>query len=67
MEIGRVTMAVEIDGVPCFVVLPQDRMKMVVTLAASLSDTGKLPVVKAPEGYKFSVIGSMTPNVQIEG
>lgn len=54
--IGRISMAVEVNGKPCFVVLPQDRMMLLVNLAASLSDNGKLPVKKAPEGFQFTSI-----------
>ena len=50
-------MAVEIDGKPYFVGLPQDRMLMLVELAATLSDSGKLPVLAAPDEYKFEVLG----------
>lgn len=56
MEIGRISFAVEIDGEVCFVALPKDRIKMLISLAASLSDNGKLPIVKAPASYKFETI-----------
>lgn len=55
-RIGRISLALEINGKPCFVVLPQDRMMLLVNLAVSLSDNGKLPVVKAPAGFKFETL-----------
>lgn len=59
MEIGRVSMMVEVDGQACAVVLPQDRMKMLIDIAASLSDSGKLPVKKLGEEYQFETIGTV--------
>lgn len=56
MDIGRVCMIVEVDNTPCLVSLPQERMKILVELAASLSDTGKLPVRKPGDEYKFETI-----------
>lgn len=53
-KIGRVSLAVEIDGKCCFVVLPQDRLRIVVNLAGALSDDSKLHVVEPPEGFKFN-------------
>lgn len=51
-KVGRVCLAVEIDGKPCFVALPQERLLMLVKMAAGLSDTGSLPVIEAP-GFRF--------------
>jgi len=56
MEIKRISMAMEIDGDACIVVLPQERMQMLVNLAASLSDSGKLPVKKLNHKYKIENI-----------
>ncbi len=56
-KIGRISIAVEVDGKVCLVALPDDRMRMLLDLAASLSDNGKLQVVKAPEAYHFEEIG----------
>jgi hypothetical protein len=53
-KIGRISFAVEIDGKPYFVALPQERLRVLVTLAGSLSDSGKLPVLDMPEGFKFT-------------
>jgi len=51
-SIGRVALLVEIDGQAYYVNLPQDRLKLVVRLAQSLSDNGVLPVQKA-DNFKF--------------
>lgn len=59
MEIGRVSMTVEVDGKVCVVVLPHDRMLLLVDLAASLSDSGKLPFKKLGENYKFETIEAL--------
>ena len=56
MEIGRVSMMVEVNGHVWAVVLPQDRMRMLVNLAASLSDSGKLPVKKLSDDYHFETV-----------
>lgn len=52
-EIGRVSVALEVDGKVCFLALPQDRLKMLMNLAVGLSDNGTLPVKKAPNDFKF--------------
>ena len=56
-EITRVSLAVEVDGEPHFVNLPLDKMMILVKMAAGLSDTGTLPVVRAPAGYVFQAMG----------
>lgn len=55
-EITKVVIAVEIDGAPHFVNLPHERMVILMKLAEGLSDTGALPVVRAPDGYVFQVL-----------
>lgn len=54
--IGRIVLAVEPNGKPYYVTLPQDRLQMLVQLAESLSDDGKLPVRKAPQGHVFQEV-----------
>lgn len=54
--IGRVSMFVEVDGKVCAVALPQDRMRLLVDLAASLSDTGVLPVREMDGSFHFEEI-----------
>lgn len=56
MKIGRISIVVEIDGSPCAVVLPYERLEILVSMAASLSDSGKLPVKKLGDDYKFHEI-----------
>ena len=53
-EIGKVALIVELKGEPYYVALPIDRLRMLVQLAESLSDNGRLPVVKAPPGTSFT-------------
>ena len=55
-EIGRVSLIVEIDGEVCAVALPQERLQLVVDMAAGLSDTGRLPVRKLGKDYRFEVV-----------
>lgn len=55
-EIGRISMVVECDGRPCAVILPQDRMRLLVNMAASLSDTGVLPVKALGSEYHFETL-----------
>jgi hypothetical protein len=55
-EIGRINIAVEIDGAVCFVVLPQDKLRLLMNMAAGLSYSGALTVIKAPDDYKFQPI-----------
>ena len=56
MEISKVSMIVEIDGAPCVVILPQNKLLILVDLAASLSDSGKLLVKKLGTTYNFENI-----------
>ena len=56
MKIGRVSIVVELDGELCAVILPQERLRMLVGIANSLSDTGRLPVKKLGSDYKFETI-----------
>lgn len=57
-EITKVVIAVEIEGATYFVDLPLNRMMILIKMASGLSDSGALPVVKAPDGYKFEVLGA---------
>jgi hypothetical protein len=49
-EIELVSMSVQIKGNVYFVALSQEKLLILASLAASLSDKGTLPVVPAPEG-----------------
>jgi len=60
-QIGRVCVGVEIGGKVHFVNLPQDRLRMLVSMAAGLSDDGKVPVIEAPEGFRFAILGEEQP------
>jgi len=53
MNIGLVSMMVEIDNEVYAVVLPQDQMRLVVNIAASLGEGGKLPVKPLGKEYKI--------------
>lgn len=55
-QFTAVSLAVEYEGKPYFVALPQDRLQVLVKLAAGLSDSGSLPLTKAPEGFKFTTL-----------
>ena len=59
MKIGRISIVVEIDGSPCAVVLPYESLEILVSMAASLSDSGKLPVKKLGDDYKFHEIKNL--------
>jgi hypothetical protein len=47
-EIGRVVIYAEIDGEVKQVILPQERMLLLMQMAAGLSDDGELRVIEAP-------------------
>lgn len=47
-EIGRVVIYAEIDGEVKQVVLSQERMRLLMQMAAGLSDDGELRVIDAP-------------------
>lgn len=47
----KVCMAVEFDGQAYFVALSQDRLRLLLKMAEGLSDSGRLPVKKAPAGF----------------
>jgi len=52
-NVGRVSMCVEVEGKMCAVVLPQDRLRLLVSMAASLSDDGQLPVRELSSDYHW--------------
>jgi hypothetical protein len=56
MEIGRISVMVEVDGQICVVLLPEERKKLLVQMAASLSDNGKLNVAKCPNDFRFETL-----------
>ena len=58
-DIEAVSLAVQIDGKAYFVMMPQENLKLVANMAASLTDSGTLQVVPAPEGFKFTTIGEL--------
>lgn len=58
-EITAVSIAVQVGGKPYFVNLSNDKMLLLMNLAGSLSDDGKLHVVPAPDGYKFVSVGDL--------
>lgn len=47
-EIGRVVIYAEIDGEVKQVVLPPERMQILIKMAEGLSDDGRLRVIPAP-------------------
>lgn len=59
MQIEKISLAVQVNGEACFVVLGQDKLRILVQLAQGLADNGKLNVVKAPEGFKFSPLSEL--------
>ena len=59
--IGRISLCVEVDGKAYAVALPQDRMMLLVKLAESLSDNGKLPVSALGENFYFEEQNKATP------
>lgn len=60
MEIGRVVLIAELDNKTHLIALPQDKLKILVSLAASLTETGKLPVKHMPD-YIFTEINTEKP------
>lgn len=60
MNIEKVSLAVQIDGIVGFVVLDQERLKLLVQMSSSLSDNGKVNVVRAPAGFEFMTLGDAT-------
>jgi hypothetical protein len=52
--IDKAALLVELNGQTYYVALPIDRLRMLVQLAESLSDNGRLQVVKAPDSVKLT-------------
>ena len=52
-EIEKVAMLVQVDGKTYQVVLSMDKMRLLVSLATSLSETGELPLTAAPGSISF--------------
>ena len=53
MNITQASLALEIDGKFFIAAIPKEKFDILLALAGSLFDSGKLPVVPAPEGYRF--------------
>ena len=53
-NVGRICLAVELDGVLNYVVIPQDRTRLILTMVGSCMDDGKLTVIPAPAGSYLS-------------
>ena len=56
MNIDKASLAVEIDGKVYLAAIKKERLQVLLKMAASLSDNGKLNVIPAPEGCKFTTI-----------
>jgi hypothetical protein len=52
-DITAVSITVQIDGKLYFVNLPHDRMMLAMHLIGGLSDSGRLNVTPAPDGFKL--------------
>ena len=59
-DITKVAMFVETEGKLYTVSLPHEQMIILCNLAASLSESGALPLVKLPEGFEFTTIGDLS-------
>lgn len=60
MNISKLSIAVEIDGKPYFVLIPKDCKELAVRLISGLSEDGELKVVSAPDDYKFQALEPKT-------
>lgn len=56
-EIEKVSLMVQLQGKAYYVALPQDRLKMLVQLAESLFDDGRLKVLEAGDIYFKGQVG----------
>jgi hypothetical protein len=56
MEVGNVSMMVEINGDPYAVALPQEKLRILIKMAEGLSDSGQLPVKKLGDEYKIELL-----------
>jgi len=54
MNIDKLSVAVEIEGKPYFVLIPKGSKELCLRMIAGLSDDSQLNVVSAPEGYNFT-------------
>jgi hypothetical protein len=52
-DISRVSITLEIQDQYYILAMSQDKLVLLMQLAVGLCDDGKLPLVKAPEGYHF--------------
>lgn len=53
-KIKKLTIAVEIENKPYFVLFPEDKIELLIIMIQSLSDKGKLNICEAPEWCKFT-------------
>lgn len=55
-QFTRLSLAVEHNGKPYFVVIPQEHWEILLHMVSGISDNGALQLVSAPEGYKFEAL-----------
>jgi hypothetical protein len=58
-EITKVAMFVEVGGKAYAVSLPDEQKLMLCNMAATLSDTGALPLFELPDGFSFTKLGQL--------
>lgn len=57
MDVGRISLSFEFKGKLCAVSLSQEKLRILLKVAAGLDDDDKLKVVELDGEYKFHEIG----------
>ena len=55
-QFTKISLSVEMDGKLYFVAVKDEHIDLLMSLVSSISDNGKLGLLKAPADYKFQPI-----------
>lgn len=59
MNISKLSVSVEIDGKPYFVLVPAESKQVLISLIAGISKNGELQVVSMPDGFSFQSLSDI--------
>ena len=66
MKATKACLYLEIDGAVCIAVLSNIDAQLIVDVVSTLTESGKLSVVKLPDGFKFDKIENIINEKEVE-
>ena len=62
MNIGNISVMIEINDKPHFVFIKKEDESLIIDLISQLSENNKMRVIEAPKGYIFKPLGEIFEN-----